>query len=841
MEKKIATLPEKMPGRARTVSKKNTKKTKKNEKSPTDSPIITHSLRDNAEEQLAHSPQRSFDLKVQTPEKLIHELQVHQIELETQAEELRRAHLELEESRDQYLDLYDFAPLGYLTLTDKALISQGNLSAANLLGIDRSTMINARFRKWIVVEDLETWDGYFTNLLKSEKKLTTSLMLKRGDKATFTARLEGVRRTDSNGRSSIRMAISDITDIKIAERARRESEELLKTVIELLPVGVLILDEQGAILAINPEAEMIWGGIHSVGMGQSAEYKCWRLEDGTRIGAHKWAGTRAIKKGETTIEEQIEIECSGGVHKIVLNSALPLRRSDGLICGAVVVTQDITEGKAAEEQIRWLASFPELNPVPVIELNDEGVITFANIATSTTLKELGLLYDPALFIPEDKEEILRLLNEGFNSQIYREVTLGSETFGENITLDDGLKVVRIYARNITELKKAEQELKESEEFNRSLVENLPDFIVVCGPDLNILYVNPATERGLGRDASKIAGSSVLGYIPQEYHDRVTKKIAALFEGDTLSIHEIEILTGHGPVISVIVKGTQIPYHGSPAVLLLLTDITGKKVLEDALKKEAAKHLLLSNAFQAANKKLNLLSIITRHDINSQLTVMLGYLALLNEDNLRNPSHEIVQKIIKTSRRIYDLIQFTKTYEKIGIDSPICRDVRTLVETAMHGVSGTVRLENDLPPGRKIFADPLIVKVFFNLIDNAVRYGKKITTLRFYGEERGDDYVIICQDDGVGIPADQKEKIFERGYGQNTGLGLFLAREILSITGITIKETGEPGKGARFEITVSKNMGRIGETNRKVDFRDTTEKELHGKLNPAPASSAPDHD
>ncbi len=817
------------------VEKKKTKKKNK------DSTPLKRSLRDDAEKALLHSPQHSFDLKGQTPEELIHELQVHQIELETQAEELRRAHLELEESRDQYLDLYDFAPLGYLTLTDKALISQGNLSAANLLGVDRSDMINARFRKWIVVEDLEIWDGYFTNLLKSEKKLTISLMLKRGDKATFSARLESVRRTDSNGGFSIRMAISDISDIKIAERARRESEELLKTVIELLPVGVLILDEQGENLAINPEAERIWGGTRTVDIGQSTEYKCWRLEDGARILAHKWAGARAIKKGETTIEEQIEIECSGGVHKIVLNSALPLRRSDGLICGAVVVTQDITEGKAAEEQIRWLASFPELNPVPVIELDDEGGITFANIATSSTLKELGLPYDPALFIPDDKEEILRLLREGSESQIYREITLGPETFGENITLDDGLKVVRIYARNITELKKAGQELKESEEFNRSLVENLPDFIVVCGPDLNILYVNPATERGLGLDANKIAGSSVLGYIPYEYHDRVTKKIAALFEGDTLSIHEIEILTGQGPVISVIIKGTQITYHGSPAVLLLLTDITGKKVLEDALKKEAAKLLLLSNAFQAANKKLNLLSVITRHDINNQLTVMLGYLALLNEDNPGNPSHEIVRKIIKTSRRIYDLIQFTKTYEKIGIDAPVCRDVRTLVDTAMHGASGTVRLENDLPFGRKIFADPLIINVFFNLIDNAVRYGKKITSLRFYGEERGGDYVIICNDDGVGIPADQKEKIFERGYGQNTGLGLFLAREILSITGITIYETGEPGKGARFEITVPKDMWRLGETNRKLDLSDTTQKELHGKPDPAPVPDVRDHD
>jgi signal transduction histidine kinase len=157
-----------------------------------------------------------------------------------------------------------------------------------------------------------------------------------------------------------------------------------------------------------------------------------------------------------------------------------------------------------------------------------------------------------------------------------------------------------------------------------------------------------------------------------------------------------------------------------------------------------------------------------------------------------------------------MIMFTKTYDSIGVDAPAWHDIRSLVRTATKDVSpGKVTIDNDLPAGTEIFTDPLIVKVFFNLMDNAVRYGEKITTLRFSGMEQGGDYVIIGEDDGVGIPADQKEKIFERGYGKNTGLGLFLAREILAITDIIIRETGEPGKGARFEIIVPKGMWRKG--------------------------------
>ncbi|MEI6293944.1 MAG: ATP-binding protein, partial [Methanomicrobiales archaeon] len=70
------------------------------------------------------------------------------------------------------------------------------------------------------------------------------------------------------------------------------------------------------------------------------------------------------------------------------------------------------------------------------------------------------------------------------------------------------------------------------------------------------------------------------------------------------------------------------------------------------------------------------------------------------------------------------------------------------------------------------------------------------------------HIILCEDDGIGVAADEKEKIFERGFGKNTGLGLFISREILDITGIRITETGEPGKGARFEIKVPKGKFRV---------------------------------
>jgi signal transduction histidine kinase len=155
-----------------------------------------------------------------------------------------------------------------------------------------------------------------------------------------------------------------------------------------------------------------------------------------------------------------------------------------------------------------------------------------------------------------------------------------------------------------------------------------------------------------------------------------------------------------------------------------------------------------------------------------------------------------------------MIQFTREYENIGVNAPAWQDCRTLADTAAKQAPlDQVIVKNDLPAGAEVFADPLVGKVFYNLIDNAIRYGGKIKTIRFSVEEAGDENRIVCEDDGEGVVAGEKEKIFERGFGKNTGLGLALSREILSITGITITETGGPGKGARFEMTLPKGAWR----------------------------------
>jgi len=172
-------------------------------------------------------------------------------------------------------------------------------------------------------------------------------------------------------------------------------------------------------------------------------------------------------------------------------------------------------------------------------------------------------------------------------------------------------------------------------------------------------------------------------------------------------------------------------------------------------------------------------------------------------------NDYYKKIITAANRISSMIRFTSEYEDIGISDPTWQDTRTIIDNATKEAPlGQVKVKNDLPDGTEVYADPLIAKVCYNLMDNAVRYGGKITTIRFLFEELGSDHILVCEDDGDGVLAEEKERIFDRGFGKNTGLGLALSREILSITGITIRETGKPGKGARFEMVVPKGAYRF---------------------------------
>jgi len=204
-------------------------------------------VRRHAETELETMFEETEDLSGMSPEdiaSLIHELKVHQIELEMQNEELRRIQGELEKTRDEYSHLYDFAPVGYFTVSEKGIIEEANLTGASLIGIERTALIGKPFTRFVQREDQDIFYQHRQRLLETETRQSFDLRLVKKNGHEFFAHLEClvVKKNGDNSRL-IRGAVIDITDRKQAEADRdkfvlklQETLDRVKTLSGLLPI-----------------------------------------------------------------------------------------------------------------------------------------------------------------------------------------------------------------------------------------------------------------------------------------------------------------------------------------------------------------------------------------------------------------------------------------------------------------------------------------------------------------------------------------------------------------------------------------------------------------------------
>jgi signal transduction histidine kinase len=198
-------------------------------------------------------------------------------------------------------------------------------------------------------------------------------------------------------------------------------------------------------------------------------------------------------------------------------------------------------------------------------------------------------------------------------------------------------------------------------------------------------------------------------------------------------------------------------------------------------------------------KLQLVGSVTRHDVLNQMTAIMGYNELLGM-MIEDPKLKVfLQKERQAIDKIRRQFQFAKDFQNIAVAPPNWQNIRSLTTRVsenfdLKGVRILAETGN-----LSILADPELDKVFHNLFENALRHGEKVSGITISFEDSGTEGLLLVENDGVGIPAEEKGKIFERGYGKGTGWGLFLAREILAVTGMTITETGDPENSTRFEI------------------------------------------
>ncbi|MEN6396087.1 MAG: PAS domain S-box protein, partial [Methanoregula sp.] len=470
------------------------------------------------------------------------------------------------------------------------------------------------------------------------------------------------------------------------------------------------------------------------------------------------------------------------------------------------VNHDITERKKAEVALREseekFRKLVEYTLDGILILDFQGKILFVNqtagqIVGAENYREMVSRRNVLEFIaPESQGDALRDFSQvakgtdGYLARYKIITTTGLERWieciGKNIRFERAPAIL-ISICDITERKKAEVALRVSEEKFRSFVENAIDIMYSITPDGIYTYISPQCTELLGYETSEVLGKPAAAFIhPDDFPHNCECFRHTIRTGEKKNgiIFRIRHKNGTWRWYAT----TESPVHDAGGKVVAIQgichDITERKEADEALR--------------LANHRLNLLGSITRHDINNKITATFGYLKLA-EMKSRDPALGVYfGKMESTITEIQSQIEFARIYHDLGTKAPQWIALNTAMSRLQ--VPATITLNSNVQ-GVEVFADPMLEKVFTNLLDNSIRHGKRVTEIRVSSKKSGGELVVIWEDNGIGVAADEKARIFERGFGKNSGLGLFLIREILSLTGITITETGEPGKGTRFEISI----------------------------------------
>ncbi len=360
----------------------------------------------------------------------------------------------------------------------------------------------------------------------------------------------------------------------------------------------------------------------------------------------------------------------------------------------------------------------------------------------------------------------------------------------------GVPSVLTVILDITERKRAEDALMESESHLSSIIRVAPIGIGVVSNRV-IQRINDRVCQMTGYTAEELTGkSSSLLYPTQEEFEEVGREkyaqIAQTGSGSVVTRWQKK----DGTIIDIILSSTPVdPSDLSVGVTFTALDITDRKLAEDTLLK--------------VNQKLNVLSQLTRRELTNELFVLNSYLELaLQEAHGQDRIMENIKKCGQAAMSISEITEFSKDYQDLGVKPPAWQNVKmTLLFGMSHVSMGDVRHHIEMEH-LEIFADPLLEKAFQGLFENSLAHGGHVTLIRTWHTLTPGGVTIFFEDDGIGIPHERKEQIFLHRVGSITMIrGLFFTREILSITGLDIRETGEPGKGARFEIIVPNGMYR----------------------------------
>jgi len=634
-------------------------------------------------------------------------------------------------------------------------------------------------------------------------------------------------------------SITKAVKIREAEEALHDSEEKFRAISESASDATISIDTEGRIVFWNRVAETIFGYSANEMIGkpltliipEARNDKLLRKLVGWLSSQPPDLGKTFEIVGSRKDGNGFPLEASFSVWKMHGKTFL------------TIVARDITRHKQAwralkhaEEKAKntlsLLSATLESTAEGILVVNTEGKIATFNqkfaemwripdetLATRDENQTLAFLLDqlkePEKFLarvrelyaqPDAESYDLLELKEGRVFERYsRSQRIGGKIAG------------RVWSfRDVSEDKKTDKEIRENKQKFEGLFTGNPEAAVYLSQDFHILDINPRFFELFGYSLEEIRGKHINEVIVPEERieegqtlDQTAAKVYVYF--DTVRKRK------DGRLIPVSVSAAPIIVEGKPVGhVAMYKDISELKRTEAAMKEMMQK-------LATMNEKLRVVGSLTRHDVRNKLTVITGNIFLIKRrlsDNSEILGH--LHDIDSACQQILEIFDFAHSYEMLGDEELKNVDVYETVEKAVSLFSDLrgVEVTNECQ-GLTVLADSLLERLFYNLIDNSLKYGEKITHIRVNHEVCRDGQLkLIYQDDGIGIPFGEKPRLFKEGYGKGTGYGLYLIKKMMEVYGWTIQEIGEPSKGAQFTITIPRT-NQNGKENYRIDSHPRT--------------------
>lgn len=600
-------------------------------------------------------------------------------------------------------------------------------------------------------------------------------------------------------------------NLSTVEKKLRDSEAWMREFTEMLPQFIYEIDTTGKLLFVNQYAADVFG-ISREMIDRGLNMKDFLIPQDWEIAQKNLI---RVAGGDKTSNYTYHLRRRDGDLMPVNIYTVPVLR-DGILKGFRGIIVDITEYLRAQEALQKsetrFRELAELLPQIVFELDERLNFTFFNW---NIIEMTGLAYDElskegAGIIPllreSDRKHVeqffARLMKESSSGHIECVIVTqqGKEIpaiiYASPIISENRIAGIRGVIVDIAEQKVLESALRDSETRFRELAELIPQFIFETDTNYRFTYYNFSAMAVTGYSLDDFErGIDAFSLVDIADRPILREAFQKILGGGGISPLQFPLKTKEGELLPVILYASPIVRENAYAGIRgIIVDIADQKRLEKAL--------------ATTNQKLNLMNSLTRHDVLNNITGLLGLVDMLGELTSDSNALVLIQEIRGLIITIKDQVVFTRDYQSVGVKAPqwqnLCQDITYAMSTI-----GLDRVLIRMPEtNAEIYADPFFGRVFYNLIDNSLRHGGSVRTITIEtGTEKDGSLKILYRDDGIGVHPDEKELIFKQGFGKNTGFGLFIIREILDITGLTIKENGTFRKGALFEITVPKESWR----------------------------------